>query len=104
MLELFGTSESEPHIFTLWANFKHVLRKTNLGKGFGYVQFKERLFVGLAVELDGSLIDGRKIRVTRCAGKKVEASATEGARGTRRKPKSQKRRRVAPTKQSKQTK
>ena len=58
-----------------------------MGKGFGYVQFKERLFVGLAVKLDGAKIDGRKIRVARCAGKKCDTSTNEGERGTRRRRK-----------------
>lgn len=46
--------------------------KTNIGKGFGYVQFKERSSVDLALKLTGTKIggnvegSGREVRVTRC--------------------------------------
>ena len=46
--------------------------KTNIGKGFGYVQFKERSSVDLALKLTGTKIggniegNGREVRVTRC--------------------------------------
>ncbi|KAJ3128471.1 Nucleolar protein 12 [Nowakowskiella sp. JEL0407] len=41
-------------------------RVTNVGKGFGYVQFSERPAVPLALKLDGSELCKRKIRVSRC--------------------------------------
>lgn len=40
--------------------------KTNIGKGFGYVQFKNALSVSKALLLDGKKMDrGRKLRITR---------------------------------------
>ncbi|KAI8846205.1 hypothetical protein BC829DRAFT_398951 [Chytridium lagenaria] len=42
-------------------------RFTNVGKGFAYVQFKERESVSLALELHESEIAGRKMRIRRCA-------------------------------------
>ncbi|KAJ2778403.1 Nucleolar protein 12 [Coemansia javaensis] len=39
--------------------------KTNLGKGFAYVQFAERATVALALKLDGTEVAGRKLRVKR---------------------------------------
>ncbi|RIA95552.1 hypothetical protein C1645_471156 [Glomus cerebriforme] len=41
--------------------------KTNVGKGFAYVQFKERVSVELALKLNDTKLGTRKIRVTRCA-------------------------------------
>ncbi|XP_046577604.1 RNA-binding protein 34-like [Haliotis rubra] len=41
-------------------------RQTGLGKGFGYVLFAEKSSVDLALQLDKSLLNGRKIRVTNC--------------------------------------
>lgn len=42
-------------------------RKTNVGKGFGYVQFKERSDVALALKCDGGFIGTRAIRVSRAS-------------------------------------
>lgn len=41
-------------------------RATNVGKGIGYVQFKDKAAVGLALKLSKSELEGRKIRVERC--------------------------------------
>ncbi|CAI2165186.1 13717_t:CDS:2 [Funneliformis geosporum] len=41
--------------------------KTNVGKGFAYVQFKERASVEFALKLNDTKLGNRKIRVTRCA-------------------------------------
>ncbi|CAB4412765.1 unnamed protein product [Rhizophagus irregularis] len=40
--------------------------KTNVGKGFAYVQFKERVSVELALKLNDTKLGTRKIRVMRC--------------------------------------
>ncbi|KAJ3041770.1 Nucleolar protein 12 [Rhizophlyctis rosea] len=61
-------------------------RSTNVGKGFAYVQFKDRAAVSLAIKKHENELKGRKVRVTRCNkdlanGKK--ASATEGTRAKR---------------------
>ncbi|KAF7725515.1 hypothetical protein EC973_009545 [Apophysomyces ossiformis] len=61
----------------LWDHFKdcgeiesiRVVRdsKTNIGKGFGYVQFKERVSVDLALALEDKKLAGKhKIRIQRC--------------------------------------
>ncbi|KAK9768616.1 Nucleolar protein 12 [Basidiobolus ranarum] len=42
-------------------------KTTNVGKGFGYVQFKERPAVGLALQLHESKMGTRKLRVFRCS-------------------------------------
>lgn len=54
--------------------------KTNLGKGFGYVTFKERSSVALALEMKDTLVNKRKLRVFRCKNmdKLEEKSANEG--------------------------
>ncbi|GET01280.1 RNA-binding protein Nop12 [Rhizophagus clarus] len=60
--------------------------KTNVGKGFAFVQFKERASVELALKLNDTKLGPRKIRVTRCAKgnhvvniiKKVNQSKTQG--------------------------
>ncbi|PIA18667.1 RNA-binding domain-containing protein, partial [Coemansia reversa NRRL 1564] len=64
-------AEEEP----LWKHFStcgavenvRIIRdpKTNLGKGFAYVQFTERAPVSLALKLHGADIGGRKLRVQR---------------------------------------
>ncbi|KAI8806424.1 hypothetical protein BJ742DRAFT_363851 [Cladochytrium replicatum] len=41
-------------------------KKTNVGKGFAYVQFKDRASVGLALKLDETKIGERAVRVRRC--------------------------------------
>jgi nucleolar protein 12 len=45
--------------------------KTGIGKGFGYVCFKTEDTIALAMKLDGSILNERKIRVTRCVKKQV---------------------------------
>lgn len=42
-------------------------RETGLGKGFGYVAFRERAAVELALQLNGSDCEGRPIRIKKCA-------------------------------------
>ena len=42
---------------------------TGIGKGFGYVNFASEDSVEIALTLNGSELDGRKIRVTRCVFK-----------------------------------
>ena len=39
---------------------------TGIGKGFGYVNFASEDSVEIALTLNGSELDGRKMRVTRC--------------------------------------
>ncbi|KAJ1676975.1 Nucleolar protein 12, partial [Spiromyces aspiralis] len=51
--------------------------KTNLGKGFGYVQFRDVASVGLALKLDQTKLGERKIRVSRCT-RTTKKSAPEG--------------------------
>ncbi|KAK9472140.1 uncharacterized protein V1510DRAFT_141720 [Dipodascopsis tothii] len=64
--------EDEP----IWQHFRQcgdveyvrVIRdsKTNVGKGFAYVQFKDSVFVGKALLLDGKkMANGRKLRISR---------------------------------------
>ncbi|KAI9024042.1 hypothetical protein DFJ74DRAFT_62968 [Hyaloraphidium curvatum] len=77
----------------LWAHFAdageiegvRVVRDgaTQVGKGFAYVTFKERLAMELALDLDGSELAKRKIRVTRSVKKKKTAPtrAKERAEG-----------------------
>lgn len=53
--------------------------KTNLGKGIGYVVFKDRSYVSEALGLEGVALRGREIRVRRCADTnkgKVESLTT----------------------------
>ncbi|KAI9003175.1 hypothetical protein BC832DRAFT_593254 [Gaertneriomyces semiglobifer] len=83
---------------TVWTTFSEcgeidyvrVIRDkaTNIGKGIGYVQFKDRASVALAITLNDSEISGRKIRVSACkdTGKLSKQNATvkqEGARAQR---------------------
>ena len=51
-------------------------RKTNVGKGFAYVQFKERSCVLLALKLNDTELLGRPIRVTRCKAIDSENAAS----------------------------
>ncbi|RKP06869.1 hypothetical protein THASP1DRAFT_31316 [Thamnocephalis sphaerospora] len=41
-------------------------RKTNVGKGFAYVAFADKAAVGLALQMNGSKLENRAIRVSRC--------------------------------------
>lgn len=59
----------------------------NMGKGFGYVLFAERPAVERALQLHGTPINGREVRVFRCrapgdqtlrGGRKAPASARRG--------------------------
>ncbi|XP_041352996.1 RNA-binding protein 34-like [Gigantopelta aegis] len=51
--------------------------KTGIGKGFGYVQFKEQSTVSIALMLKSSELAGREIRVMRCAS---SADATKSSK------------------------
>ncbi|KAJ3346972.1 Nucleolar protein 12 [Entophlyctis luteolus] len=43
-------------------------KKTNVGKGFGYVQFADRQIVPIAIKMmNGKEIEGRPVRVTKCS-------------------------------------
>ncbi|KAI9476788.1 Nucleolar protein 12 [Coemansia sp. RSA 989] len=57
--------------------------KTNLGKGFAYVQFADRASVSLALKLNGTEVNSRKLRVMRSNEKvlkaKQEAAEKEAA-------------------------
>ncbi|KAJ1944891.1 Nucleolar protein 12, partial [Linderina macrospora] len=46
--------------------------KTNLGKGFAYVQFVDRASVDLALKLEGSTLGKRKLRVKRGSEKAIK--------------------------------
>ncbi|TPX57264.1 hypothetical protein PhCBS80983_g03932 [Powellomyces hirtus] len=66
-------------------------KATNVGKGIGYVLFKDKACVALAMKLHGSDLAGRKIRVNRCKdtspeGKAKRLSETEGTRASRSDP------------------
>lgn len=50
---------------------------TQVGKGFAYVRFVEKSAMQLALDLEGSELAGRKIRVTRSAEKKKRPAARE---------------------------
>jgi nucleolar protein 12 len=56
-------------------DFVRVIRdnKTGIGKGFGYVQFKTADSIQLALKLDGSELNKRNIRCTRCVKKQVNS-------------------------------
>ncbi|KAJ2150064.1 Nucleolar protein 12 [Coemansia sp. RSA 1935] len=81
--------------------------KTNLGKGFAYVQFSDRASVSLALKLNGTEVNSRKLRVQRASeqvpkGKKaVDAKAgsvtsvLEGTRSVKGDKPSNKKRRTA---------
>ncbi|KAJ2638733.1 Nucleolar protein 12, partial [Coemansia sp. RSA 1287] len=81
--------------------------KTNLGKGFAYVQFSDRASVSLALKLNGTEVNSRKLRVQRASeqvpkGKKaVDAKASsvtsvlEGTRSVKGDKPSNKKRRTA---------
>ncbi|KAJ3173779.1 RNA-binding protein 34 [Geranomyces variabilis] len=66
-------------------------KATNVGKGIGYVLFKDKACVALAMRLHGSELAGRKIRVNRCKdtsaeGKAKRLSEIEGTRASRSDP------------------
>ncbi|KAJ3300249.1 Nucleolar protein 12 [Borealophlyctis nickersoniae] len=54
-------------------------KATNLGKGFGYVQFKDRASVGLALKLHETELNGRAVRISRCNKALSEVKKTKGA-------------------------
>jgi nucleolar protein 12 len=54
--------------------------KTGVGKGIGYVSFKTSDAIALAIKLNNSEIDDRKIRVQRCS-KKQKVKKTQGGKG-----------------------
>jgi nucleolar protein 12 len=62
-------------------------RLTGIGKGFAYVQFRERSSVPLALELDGSMkCAGRLLRIQKCSaagGPSNAKSSFEGAKSAR---------------------
>ncbi|KAJ3017969.1 UNVERIFIED_CONTAM: Nucleolar protein 12, partial [Siphonaria sp. JEL0065] len=46
-------------------------KKTNIGKGFGYVQFAEKQGVEVALKMDGKKLAGRDVRVTKCSKSQI---------------------------------
>jgi RNA recognition motif-containing protein len=60
-------------------------RKTNLGKGFAYVQFQDRASVDVALRLHDTKMGTRKLRVVRCKRLEEEETKTNGmgARSTK---------------------
>ncbi|KAJ1332115.1 hypothetical protein BSLG_008934 [Batrachochytrium salamandrivorans] len=64
-------------------------RATNVGKGFGYVQFAERSSVSLALKLQDTDLNGRKVRITHSnptladGGKPSTTKVVEGNRASR---------------------
>ncbi|XP_008314686.2 RNA-binding protein 34-like, partial [Cynoglossus semilaevis] len=58
---------------------------SGLGKGFGYILFESADSVQLALELDGSKLEGRSIRVKRSM-KTDKQKKTENSKGTTRTP------------------
>ncbi|KAF9091796.1 Nucleolar protein 12 [Mortierella sp. GBA35] len=56
-------------------------RKTNLGKGFAYVQFQDRASVDVALRLHDTKMGTRKLRVVRC--KRLEEEAKTNGTGPR---------------------
>ncbi|KAF9106874.1 Nucleolar protein 12 [Mortierella sp. AM989] len=53
-------------------------RKTNLGKGFAYVQFQDRASVDVALRLHETKMGTRKMRVVRCKRLEEEENKTNG--------------------------
>ncbi|SCU81999.1 LAFA_0C08482g1_1 [Lachancea sp. 'fantastica'] len=86
-----GNLDFEETEENLWKHFEgagdieyvRVIRdpKTNVGKGFAYVQFTDFQNVGKALLLDGRKLNGtgRKLRVTRC--KNMKKAQTQSHRG-----------------------
>ena len=58
-------------------------RKTNVGKGFAYVEFKEKESVSLGLKLNGSEINSRKIRVSKSKDNLAQGKKLEGHRATK---------------------
>lgn len=54
-------------------------KKTNLGKGFAYVQFQDRASVDMALRLHDTKMGTRKLRVVRC--KRLEEEAKTNGMG-----------------------
>jgi len=52
--------------------------KTNLGKGFAYVQFQDRASVDVALRLHDTKMGTRKLRVVRCKRLEAENTSTNG--------------------------
>ncbi|KAI9204558.1 uncharacterized protein BJ171DRAFT_618603 [Polychytrium aggregatum] len=95
--------------------------KTNVGKGFGYVQFNDRSSVSLALQLNNEKIGNRPVRVTKCKSetalnqKKTSFEGTHAVKGkikqlkskkgafTNGKPKSGAQRRLEQKKKQKKT-
>lgn len=85
----------------LWEHFKEcgeianvrIIRDpaTSFGKGFAYVEFKERAAVSLALKLNGTPCGERKLRISRCMSKKSDGEndstkeKTPNASGEKRK-------------------
>lgn len=65
--------------------------KTNVGKGFGYVQFKEKSSISLALKLNGTNLNSRPIRISRAVERlsnaknpaSVSSKSLEGKRSSR---------------------
>ncbi|KAJ2559195.1 Nucleolar protein 12 [Coemansia sp. RSA 1933] len=57
--------------------------KTSLGKGFGYVQFTDRAAVVLALKLDGSELNSRKLRVQRGSEKAIKEKQRTAAKASK---------------------
>lgn len=53
-------------------------RKTNLGKGFAYVQFQDRASVDVALRLHDTKMGTRKLRVVRCKRLEEDNTKTNG--------------------------
>ena len=55
--------------------------KTGIGKGIGYVAFKTSDAISLAIKLNHSEIEGRKIRVERCSKKQKKKKIGNNSQG-----------------------
>ncbi|KAM6939615.1 RNA-binding protein 34 [Xenentodon cancila] len=53
-------------------------QKSGLGKGFGYILFENADSVQLALEMDGSDLEGRSVRVKRSVKKEKQKNKSEG--------------------------
>ncbi|KAK0134077.1 RNA-binding protein 34 [Merluccius polli] len=56
-------------------------KDSGLGKGFGYVLFESADSVQLALKLDGTMLEGRKVRVKRSVKEKEKKKATSTSSG-----------------------